>query len=247
MTGLDLSATELDVVWRAAGFGALPLIIDVPSPGATHAARTALERRVWTDLVARELADDHGHPHWRLTDRLAVIARRSHSLELRIFGADAIRAILATRGRRSVLAVLGNRFRLTSVPTTGRVATLLALLPEVPAGQGYSVSVDTDVFAAATRRPAKAHDALRRRGVGTDDARTLLAMATGSVRTVQIVAETRDPDGHAVRSRPVSVHDTPTGRYRTIRTITETTDHLTVTPATATSLREALARLTPVS
>lgn len=244
MTGLDLSATELDVVWRSAGFGALPLIIDVPSPGASHAARAAIESRVWTDLVARELADDHGRPHWRLADRLAVVARRSRSLELRIFGADAIRAILATRGRRSVLGVLGDRFRLTSVPASGRVATLLALLPEVPAGQGYSVSVDTAAFAAATSTPARAHDVLRRRGLGTDDARTLLAMATGSVRTIQIVGETRDPDGHAVRSRPVSLHDTPTGRYRTIRTITETTDHLTVTPASATSLCEALTPLT---
>jgi hypothetical protein len=69
-------------------------------------------------------------------------------------------------------------------------------------------------------------------------------MATGSVRTIQIVGETRDSDGHAVRSRPVSLHDTPTGRYRTIRTITETTDHLTVTPASATSLCEALTPLT---
>jgi ESX secretion-associated protein EspG len=247
MTAFDLSPTELDVVWRAAGFGALPLIIDVPAAGASHTERAELERRVWTELVARELADDIAHPHWRLADRLGVIARRSRSLELRAFGMGAVRAILATRGRRNVLGVLGDRFRLSSAPATGRAATLLALLPDVPAGQGYSVSVDTTVFATAARDPATAHDVLRRRGLGVDDARTLLAMTTGTVRTIQIVAEARDSGGRTSRSRPVSVYDTPTGRYRTIRTVTAAGDHLTVTPVTTSALTDVLTRLTPAT
>lgn len=244
MIPFDLSPTELDVVWRAAGFGALPLIIDVPSPGATYTERAEIERRVWTDLVARELADDHGLPHWRLTDRLETIARPSRSLQLRILGADATRAILATRGRRNVLGVLGDRFRVSSVPGTGRAATLLALLPDVPAGHGHSVSVDTAVFVAATKAAAP-REKLRRHGVSADDARALLAMTTGSVRIAQFVAEARNPDGGAVRSPAMSVYDTPSGRYRAIRTITPVTDHLTVTPATSASLADALTRLTP--
>jgi hypothetical protein len=245
MTRFDLSTTEFDVVWRASEFGSLPLVLDVPSPGATHAERDVLERRVWTELVARDLADDHGQPDWRLLDRLETIARRRHALELRVLGKGATRAILATRGRRNVLAVLTDRVRLSSVPATGRAATLLALLPEVPAGQGQSISVDTTVFAAATKA-AKPQDKLRRHGISTDDARTLLAMATGSVRIAQIVAEVRDSTGRALRSRAMSVYDTPSGRYRAIRTVTSATDHLTVTPASAASLADALARLTPV-
>jgi hypothetical protein len=246
---IDLSTTELDVVWRTAGFGALPLIIDVPSPGATHAERAALECRVWTDLVARGLADDHGRPHWRLADRLETIAQPSRSLQLRIFGADATRAVLATRGRKNVLGVLGDRFHLTPTPASGAAATLLALLPEVPAGREHSVSVDTTAFAAATRATTagRAHDTLRRHGLDADDGRTLLAMTTGSVRTIQIVAETRDADGRTTRSWPLSVHDTPAGRYRTVRTISATADHLTVTPATTAAIATALAQLTPVS
>jgi hypothetical protein len=243
MTRLDLSATELDVVWRALEFGALPLVVDVPSPGATYAERLDIERRVWVDLVERGLAEDHGRPNWRLHDRLETIARRGRSLELRVFGADATRAILATRGRRNVLAALGDRFQVRSVPATGRAATILALLPEVPAGHGHSVSVDTAVFADATKT-GNPLDRLRRHGVSTDDARTLLAMATDSVRIAQIVAESRDIDGRAVRSRAVSVHDTPAGRYQTIRTITASTDHLTVTPATTASIADALAAVT---
>lgn len=244
MTGLDLSPTELDVVWRAGDLGALPLVIDVPSAGGTHAERAALERRVWMDLVARDLADDHGRPHWRLADRLETIARRTRALQLRVQGANATRAILATRGRDSVLGVLGDRFRLTSAG--GRAATLLALLPEAPPGRGYSVSVDTAAFTAATRAatPVAAHDILRGHGVSTDDARTLLAMTTGCVRVAQIVAERRDADGHTTRSPVVSVHDTPAGRYRTIRTITATGDHLTVTPTTTAALAAVLTAAT---
>lgn len=238
MTRFDLSTAELDVVWRAAGLGALPLIIDVPSPGATHTERADIERRVWTDLVERGLADDHGVPHWRLLDRLETIARCGRSLQLRTFGADATRAVLATRGRHNVLGVLGERFHLTAVPDTGRPATLVSLLPEVPAGQGHSVSVDTTVFTTAAADPATAHDRLRRHGLGADDARMLLAMTTGAVRITQLVSERRD--GTVVRSRPVSVLDTATGRYRVVRTVTAAGDHLTVTPTTAAALADAL-------
>ncbi|MFL6127092.1 ESX secretion-associated protein EspG [Actinophytocola sp.] len=245
MIRFDLSPTELDVVWRALRLDALPLVVDVPSPGATHAERAALERRVWTELAERELADDHGRPHWRLADRLETIARRTRSLELRVFGVDTTRAILATRGRRNVLGVLGERFTVSSAPATARATTLLALLPEVPPGQGHPVRVDTGLFAAAVRDD-EPHDTLRHNGVSTDDARTLIAMATGSVRVAQIVAETRYPNGRAVRSRAMSVHDTPSGRYRSVRTVTPDSDHLTVTPATASALADALARLTPV-
>jgi hypothetical protein len=238
MTRFDLSATELDVVWRTAGFGTLPLIIDVPSPGATHAERALLEHRVWADLVTRGLADDPGRAHWRLTDRLETIARCAQSLQLRVFGADETRAILATRGRHNVLGVLGERFRLAAVPDTGRAETLVSLLPEVPAGPGHSVSVDTALFRAAAADPGTAFDRLRRHGLGTDDARTLLAMTTGAVRVTQLVAERRD--GRVTRSRPVSVLDTANGRYRVIRTVTTTGDHLTVTPATTATLADAL-------
>ncbi|MGB3437680.1 MAG: ESX secretion-associated protein EspG [Actinophytocola sp.] len=238
MTRFDLSAAELDVIWRAAGFGALPLVIDVPSPGATHAERALLEHRVWTDLVARGLADDHGRAHWRLMNRLETIAECGRSLQLRVFGADAASAILATRGRHNVLGVLGERFSLTAVPDTGRTATLVSLLPENPAGKGHSVSVDTAVFTSAAADPATAHATLRRHGVGTDDARTLLSMTTGAVRVAQLVVEHRG--SKVVRSRPVSVIDTAAGRYRVIRTVTAAGDHLTVTPTTTAALADAL-------
>jgi hypothetical protein len=169
---------------------------------------------------------------------LETIARCGQSLQLRVFGDDATRAILATRGRHNVLGVLGERFRLTAVPDTGRAAILLSLLPDVPAGQGRSVSVDTAVFSTAAADPGTAHDRLRRHGLTTDDARLLLTMTTGAVRITQLVAERRD--GRVIRSPPVSVLDTAAGRYRVIRTVTAAGDHLTVTPATTAALADAL-------
>ena len=240
MSGFELSATELDVVWRASDFGPLPLIIDVPSAGATNSDRRALERRVWTNLVDRGLADDHACAHWRLTDRLETIAQRTRSLQLRVLDTNITRAILATRGRHHVLGVLRERFHLTAIPGTGIAKTLLALLPDVPAGHGHSVSVSTDMFATAVKKPASAIDTLRKYGVSTDDARTLLMMSTGCVRTIQIVTETRDAEGRCTRAQPISVHDTAAGRYRVIRTVTDAGDHLTVTPASAATLASAL-------
>jgi hypothetical protein len=239
---VHLSAVELDVVWRAESLGALPLVIDVPSPGTTHAERADLERRVWRDLERRELADDHGRPHWRLADLLAVIAHRRAALEFRVFGRDRRNGILATRGRTAVLAELRESVRLRRVPVTGLARTLLSLLPEERPGAGHSVSVDTGAFAHAVRSADPAA-ALRRTGLDPDAARTLLAMATGAVRIAQFVAEWRDAQGRTTRSPVIAVHDTPAGRYRTIRSATAAGDHLTVTPATSASLVAALGQL----
>jgi ESX secretion-associated protein EspG len=69
-------------------------------------------------------------------------------------------------------------------------------------------------------------------------------MATGSIRTGQIAAELRAPDGRPTRSpRIVAFHDTPRGRYRTLRKTTKETDHLTVAPATPAALARSVNEL----
>ncbi|HEX2130898.1 MAG TPA: ESX secretion-associated protein EspG [Actinophytocola sp.] len=243
MTGpaLALSTVEFAVVWRAGSYGALPLVIDVPSPGATPAERAELERRVWTDLEHRDLADDHGHPHWRLSDLLTVIAHRRTSLQLRTFGRDARNAILATRGRATVLAELDDAVRLRRAPETGRASTILSLLPPERPGAGYSVSVPTATFTEAAQAPDPL-PVLHRAGLPPDDARTLLAMTTGTIRVTQLTAEHHHRDGHVTRSPVLAIHDTLAGRYRTI----QTDDHLTVTPATPNALHAAVEQLHPV-
>jgi ESX secretion-associated protein EspG len=236
---LELSPAELDVVWRSQPFGELPLILDVPSPGATHAERAALEAKVWTGLVERELADDHGRPISRLADTLDVLARRRRSLELRTFGPGPLRAILAVRGRRAVLAVLDDRLRLATVSDTGLAGTLLSLLPDLPAGPGHPVTVPATALAAATQAttPARAWDMLTHHGVNRDEARILVTMATGSIRTGQIAAELRAVNARLARTpRVVAFHDTSGGRYQSVRNSSKGTEQLTVAPATPAAL-----------
>ena len=217
---IELSAVELDVVWRALSFGDLPLVLDVPSPGATRAARAALEDTVWAGLVDRALAEDHGRATGKLVTVLGVIRRRRWAVQLRTFGPDPRRAILAVHGVRAVLAVLDHeRLRLARVPDTGIAGTLLSLLPDVPAGKGHPVTVAAEALteAAAAGTSAAARDVLRGHGVNRDDAGSLITMTTGSIRTGQIAAEHRAPDGRLTRSpRIVAFYDTPHGRYREI-------------------------------
>jgi EspG family len=243
---VELSPVELDVVWRSEPFEELPLIIDVPSPGATHAERAALEARVWAELVERELADDHGRAAAEVVDLLEVIARRRRSLQLRTFGPDPVRAILAVRGPRAVLGVLDEkRLRLANVPDTGLADTLLSLLPEVPAGRGHSVSVSAAALTEATgaRTASAAWDVLTRHGLNRDDARILLDMATGSVRTGQIAADRRK-EGRLIRTdRVVAFHDTQSGRYQTVRKVIESADYLTIGPASRVTLARSTEQL----
>jgi hypothetical protein len=233
---IELSAVELDVVWRSLSFGDLPLILDVPSPGATRAERAALEARVWAGLVDRELAEDHGRATGKLVTVLGVIRRRRWAVELRTFGPDPRQAILAVHGVRAVLAVLDKgKLRLARVPDTGIAGTLLSLLPELPAGKGHQVTVAAEALtaAAAAGTSAAARDVLRGHGVNRDDAGSLITMTTGSIHTGQIAAELRGPDGRLTRSpRIVAFYDTPHGRYRALRT----DGHLTIGPATPAAL-----------
>lgn len=248
---LELSPVELDVVWRSQPFDELPLIIDGPSPGQTHAERAALEAHVWTELIDRDLADDHGRPTSKVVETLGVIDRRLRSLELRTFGPDPIRAILAVHGARAVLALLDqDRLRLANVADTGLARTLLSLLPAHPAGTGRTISLATTAFTAATKadNPPKAWDILHKHGINRDDARTVVAMSIGGFRTGQIAAELRSRGGRILRSpRVVGFHDTPRGRYRTLRKITDSTDQLTIAPAgpatLARDINELLAEL----
>lgn len=244
---LELSTLELDVVWRAQAFDDLPLIIDVPSPGGTRAERASLEAQVWTDLVDRELADDHGHATARLVDALRVINHRRQSLELRVFGPDPLRALLAVRGSRAVLAVLDSeRFRLAVVANTGLAKTIVSLLPPLHAGRGHPTSVTTTALANAAKAttPGAAWDALQGHGVNRDDARILLEMATGSTRTGQFAAERRAPDGRRSRSpRIVAFYDTPKGRYQVLRKTIGSAEHVTVAPASPQALTRSVSDL----
>ncbi|GAA3992226.1 hypothetical protein GCM10022247_09190 [Allokutzneria multivorans] len=55
-----LSEVELDVLWESACLGELPLVLDVPSPGTTHAERAEVVRRTWAGLAERRVPTGGG-------------------------------------------------------------------------------------------------------------------------------------------------------------------------------------------
>ncbi|TDQ05242.1 ESX secretion-associated protein EspG [Labedaea rhizosphaerae] len=235
MTEFALSATEFDVVWRGLGYGLPPLILDVPSPGATYTERAVIEREVWDALGGRGLADGPGQPRPAVAALFAVIAERKKAIELRV---GALRTVLAVGPRRAVLAQLdGDRMWFATVPETGLAATIVEVLPAAPAGAGRSVTVDARALAAAeaASTPIARQKALQDSGVARGDARALAEMTDGATEVGQFAVEVDGRRG----DRVVAFYRGTTGRYQLIRH----GDHITVTPASAAQLSAAVDRL----
>ena len=224
-----LDATEFDVVWRAAGHGLPPAVLDMPSPGASHAERARIEHAVWSALTGRGLANGFGQAAGGLRTAIGVVAGRVTSFELHT---AALRALLGRVNRRAVLVEFADgRLLLRTVPETGLAQTIASLLPELPAGPGRSITVDASLLAKAEAAPAR-RVVLRRGGLSRDDARTLADMMCGADGHGQIVAEVTRHGVTRRSDRVVAFFHNAGGRYRVIRT----DDHITITPVTTAQL-----------
>ncbi|TDQ05126.1 ESX secretion-associated protein EspG [Labedaea rhizosphaerae] len=227
-----LDATEFDVVWRAAGLGVPPAVLDMPSPGGSHAERARIEHAVWSALTGRGLATGFGQATSRLRTAIGLVASRVTSFELHT---ARLRALLGRVNQRAVLVEFADgRLLLRTVPDTGLAQTIAGLLPELPAGPGRSITVDVGLLAKA-EAAASRRVVLRRGGLSRDDARTLADMMCGADGHGQIVAEVTH---HGVTRRSASVvafFHNDGGRYRVIRT----DDHVTITPVTTAQLAAA--------
>ena len=230
-----MSVTEFDVVWRGLGYGVPPLILDVPSPGATYSERAGIERDVWVGLVERGLADRPGQLRSAVAELFAVVAQRKKAIELRVGG---FRAVLAVGARRAVLAQLdGDRLGFATVPETGLAATVAAVLPVAGAGVGRSVTVGAKALAAAEAAgtPMARQKALQDGGLARGDARALADMTDGAYEVGQFAVEV---DGRRA-DQVVAFFRNESGRYQLIRH----GDHITVTPASAAQLGTAVDQL----
>lgn len=233
-----LSATEFDVVWCGQGHGRPPTVLDMPSPGATHAERARIEHDVWAALAKDGLADRFGEPARHLLDAVEIIAGRVTSLELHTSG---FRALLGRLNRRAVLVRFeGDELRFHPVADTGLAHTLVDLLPALPAGIGQSITVDATVLAkvegAGTVNERRA--ILQDSGVTRASARTLLDMISDAAGHGQIVGESVHR-GERTRTDVVAFFHNQTGRYRVLRR----GDHLTITPTTLPQLAGAVEAL----
>ncbi|SDN41325.1 ESX secretion-associated protein EspG [Allokutzneria albata] len=232
-----LSEVELDVLWESACLGELPLVLDVPSPGATHAERAEVVRRAWAGLAER------GVPTATVQGWLRTLAMGRHALELRAWLDGEVRALLSSEGDTDVLAVLSHGgCTLRAFPSADPAGRMVAVLPEAPAGRGVSVSVPIASFEAAGRsdRGTDIAEALIRNGLPSTDARVLVSMCEGITRRGQFCATWRTSHGGRERAtRVVGFHDNDSGRYLTL----QRGDYLTVAPADPVVLARELSDL----
>lgn len=222
--GYSLSHTEFDVCREILRIEEFPVVLRLPSPGATHTERRRIVRSGLDGLRSRGLADDRG-PHPGLADLLQVLARPAAMVDARI---------LASRGRRFALGAVAADTAVVAVVTSDEVrisassgyrltTDVAAAAGPRTAGPGESVSVPTEtllaVGAAAGADPRRLADGLVQAGVDDRDAAVLAQMCTGIAGRGQFGAEAVGPQGGARRRahRVVAFHDTPEGRYLQLR------------------------------
>jgi EspG family len=240
-----LSLTEFDVVWRALGLGAPPVVLQLPSPGRTHTERRRVEAEVWTALRERGLADVAG-PEPGLDRSLRMLAAPSFRVEVRAWGALTVRAAMADADDHGVLARRHDDTVVveacTSIP-----GAVVGLLTSSPAGPGQAATVPGAQLEAALRQPAGAglRAGLVDRGVDREQAGLMARMLHGIDGRAQIAVLVPDRWGVLHRSGGlVEVLDASRGRYLMTRTRSaDGTSWTSVAPVDDRRLRQRLAEL----
>ncbi len=236
-----LSAVEFDVVWDRLGLGPTPVVLQLASPGRTHAARRRLVADTWAALRVRGLVGPRG-PDPALGGLLRLLAAPARQVEVRAWGRLRIRAVAADRDEEGVLA----RRRGDDVavgPCASLPSAVVGLLPPAPPGPGRAAAVPTAALTAALARPSGAglRADLVARGVAPDEAGAIAWMLHGLDGRAQLGALATDRWGTVRRSAEVlEVLDGPRGRYLVTRTADGWT---TVAPTDARRLRHRVAEL----
>ncbi|RZS41355.1 ESAT-6 protein secretion system EspG family protein [Herbihabitans rhizosphaerae] len=219
---ISLSALEFDVVWKHLDLSEIPLILDVPSPGATWEERAKLEQQVWFDLeqrgLGRQVAIDP-----ELEEILGILARPEREVDGRVWVGKITRFVVAAVRDHAVLAVLSDdQLTFHRVPITGLPGVAVGVLPPAPAGPGHSVSLRSDDFTAAANDANDVNSfkaGLVSAGLRPDDANTLATVFDAKLTgNGNFGVAARDKLSRRVRgNRVVAFFDTEAGRYVQLR------------------------------
>src|SRR5439155_18960430 len=125
-----------------------------------------------------------------------------------------IKPLAVAGGDQGLLAVVEPReVWLIPARDTALAEAAVSVAGVLPAGRGFSVSVDTDLLTEADARaggnPHTMANLLRDKGMSAMDARALAAMLSGMGTRGQFGVER----GQRRADRVVAFHDTPEGRY----------------------------------
>ncbi|MGM1058762.1 ESX secretion-associated protein EspG [Saccharothrix sp. Mg75] len=144
MTNATLSATAFRTAWEHLDLGAMPIVLHVQDDPAP-----------WSHLTAQGLARGGELDPW-LGAAFKLLAYPPRSADLRLgFGSTAVRALAASSGTGSLLAVL-RRDLLTVREVDHDLATaLVGLLPRQPGGRVGAPDLHGQFGAAATDRTGR--------------------------------------------------------------------------------------------
>jgi hypothetical protein len=236
-----LTTAEFDVLWEWLGLAPTPVVLQLASPGRTHAERRSVRAEAWQGLRERALASPEG-PDPELARLLHLLARPDEQLELRAWWQREVRGLAAGRHGAGALAL--REGDTVTVTACGSIAHgLLGAFPAAERGPGRACTVPS---AAVASTPAGAlRPALLETGVPPADAALLVAMTAGTARRAQVVALAADRWGVLRRAGGVlGVLDGPRGRYLLTRTTGEDgVEWATVTPADQRLLQHRIGEL----
>jgi len=236
-----LSSVEFDVLWEWLGLGPTPVVLQVTSPGRTHAERQAVQDTAWRGLRERGLAGPGG-PEAELVRLLHVLARPTEQVELRAWWVQEVRVLAAAQAGVGALA---HRSEGTvTVCACGSLPSAVTVaFPPAPRGPGRACTVPIELLTDVALGDVRA--ALPRRGVPAAEAGLLARMLSGTDRRAQVVALGADRWGVLRRAGGVlGVLDGPRGRYVLSRSCGDDgVRWVTVAPADTRQLRHGIAEL----
>lgn len=236
-----LTTAEFDVLWEWLGLAPTPVVLQLASPGRTHAERRSVQAAAWRGLRGRALAGSDG-PDPEVARLLHLLGRPAEQLELRAWWGREVRVLAA--GRHGAGALAQRDGDTVIVTACGSLPNgLLGQFPPADRGPGRACTVPS--AALTSSRAAGLRTALGDAGVPAADAALLATMTTGTAGRAQVVALGADRWGVLRREGGVlGVLDGPRGRYLLTRSTGEDgVEWTTVSPADDRQLRHRIAEL----
>jgi hypothetical protein len=213
-----LSKLEFDVLWEHEKLPPKHEALTVPSPGTTHTERRQLVAQAFAGLEQRGLAG-RDRAVAELADQLSLLAHPQLSIDSWVWTDHRISSLAAVAGNQALLAVVdGPEVWLIPARESSIAEAAVSVAGDVVHGPGFSVTLPTDVLAAAdgeARGDVRGFgSALTRAGVPGGDVKSLVTMFTEMNVRGQFCVTRTQRDGRTARAeRVVAFHDTPRGRY----------------------------------
>jgi len=229
-TGFMLSALEYDLVWAELGLGQMRYPLEVQSHGRTMEERARLRSDNRKPMNDSGLLID-GEVDPELATMLRILANPTRLIDLVGFSRGMLRSVAALGYDGAVLATLTDRgLSVRPIRDTALVSSIVGVLPDLPAGEGQSMSVPLAAMRAAAVAPDPEDfgddpfggevelteaDLLIKNGVSRSDAVALAELAEGRNGGGQFGVSVAGRRGAKMRRADsmVTWFDTRRGRY----------------------------------